>query len=216
MSHLEDSIDELFSAEPISGDVAQSFLEVLLRNYESTERSMYRRFTTVIFLWIVGYSVSLGMLAEASFLGVKVNDLDTLLLVFPFAIAISYYGMLASFAATGNSLFAVRRILKHHWKKVYENDLEHLVVPQTFLSMEIITYVHSKGLAISFHKIWIVIISATFILVPIACVLHMSYLSMVHAPVPKWLAVAVILVAAFIVIRAITLLVQMSDYNAND
>lgn len=214
MSKLEDSIDNLFAPESISQETAQKLLDLVLKNYGTAEIRTYRRFTTIIVLWIIGFGIARGMLAEASFLGVKVNGLTILLLAFPFVTATAYYGTMASFSAAASSLFAVRRLLGHHWKKVVDNNLDSLVIPQTFLSVEITTYGYSTGWTSKLHGFWILLMSATLLLVPIACIAHMSYLAYTIAPVPRWLVITVIVMTVLIVIRAFSLVVQMSNYSA--
>lgn len=94
-------------------------------------------------LWIVGFGVSKGVLAEASLLGLKVEDLSILLLGLPLVGSAIVYGVAVSYSQTIISRSAFERITKNHWKKIYASDLQLLILPPTFFTLEQI--IHPNG-----------------------------------------------------------------------
>jgi len=214
MSKLAPSIDALFAGDDrISDEMSDKLLDILRNNFALAEQKVYRRFTIILGLWLAGLGVSQGTFTEASFLGVKVTQLSLLLFGLPLVMGILFYGMVAATCGAWNNLHAINRVVKHHWPKVWTNDLVGLFMPPTFFTLESISATTSKGVWSTVATVWMLILVVMLFIIPFAALIHVCYLAVIAAPLPLWLVTLALLATLIVLSRAVTVFIDHVNYT---
>ncbi len=213
-SQLYRSIDALFEGDdPISDAVGQKVLDLILNNAEQAEKKMYARFAVLISLWLVGYGVANGMLADATILGAEFKDLSVSLLALPFGIALFYYGTISSLLATTTYRDAGQRVMRAHWKKVHDNDVHYLLMPPSFYAIEYMTGREASGFTRIVYVGWMLTLLGIVTVVPLICFAHLSYLAVNQAPVVPWVTIVVVVLSSVVVLRGLLLWAQVLSFT---
>ncbi len=217
MTNLDKNFDQLFSGErKIDSGQAEKFLDIIRENMSQAEKKSYHRLLLIALVWLFGFGVAEHSFKEASFFAVKLDQLEIVMPIIPVLLAALFYGAVTTMCLQTVYLFSLRRIVQHNLPSIYENSLDKLMYPVSFLSAEIIFGAHLKGRANKLVWIWRGILITLALIAPIGAIVHSSYLTFTSGSVPLWVSIVCILVAIVVIVRAIILFFQWNVYVYNE
>jgi len=116
--------------------LAQSFISGLSDRLTSAERASARGFLAFLLIWAATYLVAKGLVDEADISGMKLKNLQPLLIVGP--IALGYVSYIFSAALTTTMVLeeAIRECYGRFLPRLSETNLDTLISSHTFIGAE--------------------------------------------------------------------------------
>jgi len=208
MLRLSTAIDNLYKdGQGFTDEQAKTLTEILRQNLELADKQICRCFLGILGLWLLAIGIARSVFSEVSFLSVSIKDLHSILLVLPLAIGALYYGLLAAVCEEAIYQFVVRELIRHHYKKLYDNDLEDLMLLPGFLSAEIMTREHIEGCLKKIYWWWGIALVSIAVIIPLVCITHVAYLTIACGTGPFWLRIVGVSLSALVSLRGVVLFV---------
>jgi hypothetical protein len=210
--NIDNEIDQLFEGtDSISESKTSEVLSRLYQNMDTAEKKLHIRITSIVAIWIVAYGVHLGVFSEASLATFKATSLKPFIMAAPLMVGILFYGALSSFSGMACYQMAVQRIFKNTSKRIYENNIEFLLLPPTVFSIERAVLTNQDGIYEKLYIYWVATISVLVFSVLGGILLHLSYLLAILNDSPLWLTVCILALAWIFFARGIS----YYSYNGN-
>jgi hypothetical protein len=116
--------------------LAQDFISGLSERLTSAEKASVRWFLAFLFVWASIYLIGKGLVDEADIGGIKLKNLQPLLIVGPVALGYLSYVFSAALATTMVLEEAIRECYGKFIPKLSETDLDTLISSHTFIGAE--------------------------------------------------------------------------------
>ena len=137
MDNLRGTIAEAFKQpDPERGDWNRLFLEKLHASYEEADRIAHQHLVRVIVSWVIAYSIGVGLIEEGEIGAFKVSKIKSLLVLAPPIIGYYGYALSNTMVLAVTLRHALFQCYKHLFPKLYDLNLEKLVVTPSFLNIE--------------------------------------------------------------------------------
>jgi hypothetical protein len=130
VNHAFDQLDEH------QFQLAQGFISGLSDRLTSAERTSARGFLAFLLIWASIYLVAKGLVDEAAISGVKLKNLQPILIVGPIALGYVSYVFSAALATTMVLEEAIRECYGKLIPKLSETNLDTLISSHTFIGAE--------------------------------------------------------------------------------
>jgi hypothetical protein len=202
---LDKRIDSLHdAATPPDAPALSNFYSALEQHQASASKSFARYFTTFLLFWVAIVLIARGAVTEGSVASLKLANLKLVLVVAPPVIGGLFYLMALMGGISVYMLNAVQRSYKHRLPKLYELDLEQLVVAPTFYNVErTVRYELKDGPLRLINEAWLTVLGLFIFVVPVVALIHVSHLLIGAAPVSRSLSMIAISVGCILWLRGI-------------
>ena len=205
MAHqtIDKRVDDFFAASSaVPPELLSSLYKDLYESYCLSEKALQRFFVLFFATWAVLYAVAEGLVSEANVSSVKVSDLKYLTLVSPVVLAYLAYNLsAANFLATVQHR-AFIQCFKHILPSAYDQDLEQILGPPTFLRAERLVLRGESRLQSVVGDVTQMLIVILLVFGTLAAIGHMSWLAWNISTTPWWIRALCVAVAGAIWLRS--------------
>jgi len=130
---LRAKIARAFPSPPTNQDAAKDFLVELRTNWRDTEKSISRMAVLIVGLAAVFEVVINNSASEATFMFIKLRNINSVAYAMPVLIAYLYYHVSYLFLVTHYFMVVHDGVVKRTLPDIYDNDLEKLLAPANSL-----------------------------------------------------------------------------------
>ncbi len=199
VTSIREKIDRLFEAEAeVHPDQLRAFVDRLHTRYDASVRSMVKRGSAILFVWLLSVLLASGLVEEGAIGSFKLVQLQSLLVLAPAAVGLVSNRYYASMLMATLIWAALDRAYKHLLPKVFELDLEYLLAPPIFLDIvRSLQPSAERRLARNLHT-WF---SLPVFVGPFIVLVHVSYLLLLLHQWHVAISIAATVVGAFWMVK---------------
>lgn len=211
---IEDKIDALFEARMDSGtDELKDYLEGLHCAHGQAEVSFRRVYATLLLAWAVSWLIGGGFIEEGQVASFKITNIRNLMPFCPPLVGPISCPCFAYLATIVYLMPAISRCYAHLLPNAEEFKLHCLLFPPTFRSIELVLRSESDVLWLNkLSEAWLIFLAICFVLLPLAAVIHVSYLMRSTGLFSTlWCILSVVVASVFWVRGAIVLAISMTS-----
>ena len=200
---VQKRVDALFeSSASTTPELLAAFVKELYESYSQSEKALQRSFVYVFSAWAIFYAIAEGLVSEASVSSVKVSDLKYITLLSPVVLAYLVYNLSAINFLANIQHAAYNHCMSKLLPGAYEQDLEQILGPPTFLKAERLVLRGESRLQSSVGEITQILIVLLFLIGTFAAVGHSAWLAWNLPTLPWYLRASSISIAVVIWLRS--------------
>jgi hypothetical protein len=200
--NFAEKIDYIFAAaSKKKQEELRWLLDTLRSNHENASRAVSRTAFLIIIVWVSFYAISVGLVEEVGVVGLKIQQINALLVAGPVILGFLAYRMGALLLAQDQLLEAISEMCRHLIPELVDEELEDLIAFPSYFAIERAALNVADGWYTGVALTFTILMGFGFLFLPVIAFIHVTYLLFQHGNVGLLLSITATLIGAFFAIR---------------